>query len=87
MQTLHNKKLDEYSRANAQLKDENSNLKMEIEKLKMKYGLNNSNANTVRKSNKSINLGQSVNISKSSVDKFPQISNKKTNTEEKKAHK
>jgi len=88
MQTLHNKKLDEYSRSNAQLKDENNNLKMEIEKLKMKYGLNNSNSNTVRKSVKSINLGQSVNMSKSSVDKFPQInSSKKMNTEEKKAHK
>ena len=77
MQIIYNKKLDEYSRSNLELKNENNNLKMEIEKLKMKYGLNNSNYNTVRKYIKSINLGQNVNMSKSSVDKFPQINNSK----------
>ena len=43
MQIIYNKKLDEYSRSNLELKNENNNFKMEIEKLKMKYGLNNSN--------------------------------------------
>ena len=90
MQTLHNKKLDEYSRSNTQLKEENNQLKMEIEKLKIKFGINASK----NKSNRSINLGQSVNVSKSSMEKFPQINNNnnnnnnsKRNVEEKKYHK
>ena len=97
MQMLHNKKIEEFGRENSMLKEENTNLKIEIEKMKIK---NNSQLATSRKLNKSINIDLSKlnssqgkdknnnnnntsNVSKKS-EKFPIIIQSKKNGEEKK---
>jgi hypothetical protein len=98
MQMLHNKKIEEFGRENSMLKEENTNLKIEIEKMKIK---NSSHLATSRKLNKSINIDLSKlnssqgkdktinnnnntsNVSKKS-EKFPIIILSKKNGEEKK---
>jgi predicted RNase H-like nuclease (RuvC/YqgF family) len=98
MQMLHNKKIEEFGRENSMLKEENTNLKIELEKLKIKT--NNSHLASSRKINKSTNIDISKmnnsqgkgkktinnnnisNLSKS--EKFPSITQSRKITEEKK---
>ena len=70
MQSIHNKKLEEVNKINLQLKNENSNLKIELEKIKLNPAYNNNNGKKfLNKSGASSN-----NVSnRSSTDKFPDI--------------
>ena len=71
MQSIHTKKLEEITKVNQQLRNENSNLKIEIEKMRYNNPLTNS-SKINRKVNKS---GSSSNNQshRSSTDKFPEI--------------
>ena len=91
MQSIHNKKIEELSKENIHLKNENANLKLELEKLK--YNSHNSsvpgsgtqtrmdNAITTSMGNLRKNPNTRLNISshsmKSSTEKFPEIPRKK----------
>ena len=70
---LHNKKIEEFGRENSMLKEENTNLKIEIEKMKIKNG---SQLATSRKLNKSIN----IDLSKLNSSQKDKTINNKNNT-------
>ena len=74
MQAINNKKIEDITRTNKQLMSENSNLKMELEKMKYNVGLSS------KRLSKS-NVGSASN--KTSTDRFPDIIGKKSIQKEK----